>query len=386
MKRDSESDSKESSTRQPAIAQRERNTGRTEHTGGQSEWLGKFHRSVGNQAVQRVDRKQQSGASTDDGGPEYVYLASGKGLTAAGMDRLERQTRELFVRHNFAFNDEWLVRQTEDGMKALLLRWQPSWGEPPSKWMGPEKLERFVRDRSTEKSYELAETSYSKETTDIGFTKTQQRWIREVMKQDEIAMLFRVLGGMPPVVLHRVKQFEKGQSAGATKGDEIAIAKHRVTPFESENDKIDTEKEFKGTLIHELLHFIENQTTGTSMDTRHVVPSDLINYLKRPEELPAEHFRENIFDEYAFGWFYHTGAKKWIHASANDWVVPEDIENADWEMSPMPVSGGVWSVEEDLAETMSLYFTDRRELLRTYPRRYKLMWWYFQKKLPESAK
>jgi len=324
----------------------------------------------------RVKLQRKDNSDTDKDGqvsdrPRFVYLASGEEVTSEGIRKLEQRVRSLFLRYRMEFRDDWLVRDTENGNQALLLRWKSSWRDPPSLWMGPDKLEKFLYSRFVEQSSEIAESPYTKSKIEKSFTDKQRQWIQEVMEMEEISLLLRAIGDLPTIVLHRVSQLG---ASGETWGKKIAL---------SENLK--KEIKFKGTLIHEILHFVENYT-NKNVSNNIVVPKDLIMAMVHPSKKLG-------LEKYAFGWFIHPDKKLTLHfdnEEAN--TLTSDLSilghsglestyyERDYEPSPMPKSGHSISPEEDLAATLSLYLKtaeSRRELKNKYPLRYKLMKWYF---------
>lgn len=382
-------------------------------------------RRLGNQGVQQLARQEQllaqntardegdvaarqreeTGEETDeqgsDSGARYVYLASGEGLTSGGMDSIERWMQREFVRYGIEFDDDWLVRTTEDGTKALLLRWQSSWGEPPSLWMEPARVPAFLHEHFAEGAYTLAEDEedvgpYRSEDVEETFSDEERRWIQEVMEMELVSLLLRVYrpdGGMPPVVLHRITEFERHTVAGQHDDGQVAIAEER-TLLDDDDNRINTESEFKRVLVHELLHFVEDQTADLADEV--VVPRLLKAVLLYPEKFG--------FPEYAFGWFEvsvseiepgrgsdtdsDSGSTGYVRGHISDTpypFLPPDVKQLGRTKSEMQEKLGyedspdTRNPEEDLADTLALYVLEPGTLREEYPRRFRLMQWYFDR-------
>lgn len=336
-----------------------------------------------------IGRQRDEGAGTAtaaspaaDREPEYVYLASGDHLTPQALSRVEDRTRRLFRKYRITLEEDWMVRHTEDGSPVLLLRWQPGWGEPPSRWMGPDKLEAFLYRRFATESVELGTQPYDEEASEREFTAEQRRWILEVVGHPLVSLLLRTMGDLPPVVLHRVK-LQGASHKGQSSGDKVALGA-----------KLTDKQEFQETLIHELVHFIDNQQA--SIADWIWAPTDLEEIYLNPEAYG--------FPPYAFGWFVHPDSRKILHFDAAyvgrysfiddrelaghpDLVEAHDSE--DYEASPMHTSGSSISIEEDISETVARFIVSperRSELESDFPHRYQLMRRYFGRELPTAER
>ncbi|MEW6492421.1 MAG: DUF4157 domain-containing protein [Cyanobacteriota bacterium] len=274
-------------------------------------------------------------------------------------------------------------------------KWQAEKGLEPDGKIGPETFARL--------HYEFATDSYGskEEVEELSFSEEEKRWIQEVFKLPEFSLLFRTYTNLPPTVLHRVKSLNNSNfTEGGTKGSKLAIYSKAYTVkdnFLSGSGKIvaaTKEEEFKSTLIHELLHFLENNTIESK--DHPVVPATLIKALIYPE------LTDLNLPPYAFGWFEHPKTKLIYHFDSPGVIsphpnVPQSIfgtalekikKEGKYEHSPMPQSGNAVSPEEDLAETFSLYLTStnsRLFLMHTFPWRFHLIVWYFKSYLASAA-
>ena len=333
------------------------------------------------------------------GMPRFVYLASGYHLTQRTIAGVKRQVQRLFAIYRKRFDASWFITGEEDGMPTLLLRWQSEWGMPPSQWMGPERLAVFLHSQFASESYVLATEPYEEEALEAEFSEDEQRWIKDVLSLPEISQLFRTFAELPPVVLHRVSRLKSG-GQGQARGKEVAVSSRAYEMkeyYKEEGQKrveATPEEEFKSTLIHELLHFVETQTAHLAKKVG--VPRALKSALVYPEGLA-----ELELNKYAFGWFEHPTAHRILHLDQSllfgmhpeltiiGTPLEEVYKKKQYESSPMPQSGMRIDPEEDLAATLSLYLTSERSrnhLQSRYPLRYKLMEWYFNKYLPRMEK
>ncbi|MEM7370462.1 MAG: hypothetical protein AAF587_17765 [Bacteroidota bacterium] len=255
----------------------------------------------------------------------------------------------------------------------LLSKWKPHFHDPSKEYPGAEGEKAF---------------------SDI-----EKIWITEVLEHPIISMVFDSYDSLPPLILNRVEKIGGSKGQYSSSIDEIALAdkiyKQKETHHVNGSSfKESDEEAFKGTLIHEIFHYLEDNAESEVAEMP--IPKNLIYGMLKPEELglPA----------YAFGWFYHPKVEGYMHfqlpevdnifsnASIHD--QPELLaakEAGDWERSPMPVSGNSISPEEDLCESFSLALTSDRtiEVLRSkYPRRYQLLDHYIRllQGLKEKAK
>ena len=143
-----------------------------------------------------------------------------------------------------------------------------------------------------------------------------------------------------------------------------------------------------GGIVGKVTKVLEGEEVMVELAEKVVVPSTLASALVHPEETSFN------LPRYAFGWFVHPKSGFIFHfdlpcvyavtdPTCNIYAHPELMKikkEKKYEPSPMPESGKRIDPEEDIAATFGLYLTSARsrELLRIkYPRRYKLIKWYF---------
>src|SRR5262245_43584657 len=149
-----------------------------------------------------------------------------------------------------------------------------------------------------------------------GFTPREQDWIDEVWHHPGIQLMFIAYGELPTPVLARVKEITGDPDAEGVHHNEpepgqadveIADTTYDI-PVEVEevkgNSRAGTdEEEFKSTLIHELFHFVENNTK--SVDSEAVTtPETLRAILVEPRLIGLP--------QCAFGWVSHGGGAVYI--------------------------------------------------------------------------
>jgi hypothetical protein len=192
--------------------------------------------------------------------------------------------------------------------------------------------------------------------------------------------------------LHRVNSLSGAD--GSTLGGDISIAdrtyENRETYVNNAGEPVQATREqaFKGTLLHELLHFFFNQTEDLK---KTFTPKTLQAIMMFPEKIGME--------KAAFGWFQHPKSGYILHLDldetknllSEDAFIEPDSElgkiraRGAYEHSPMPRSSHNISPEEDLAAVMGLYLAgaeSRNTLKARYPKRHELISGYFDRVLP----
>ncbi len=228
------------------------------------------------------------------------------------------------------------------------------------------------------------------------FSAEEMQWIGDVWNLPEIELLFHAYGDVPDPVLHRVTSLDGAE--GVTSGDNLSIADRTYETRETyvnaagASVKATREQAFKGTLLHELLHFFFNQTEHLK---KTFIPKTLQSIMIYPERVGME--------KAAFGWFQHPKSGLVLHLDMDQtksvsweqaYVEPEsDLrkiqDSGAYEHSPMPQSGESISPEEDLAAVMALYLTSeesRNTLKVQFPKRFDLIAGYFGNVLPNMIK
>lgn len=230
------------------------------------------------------------------------------------------------------------------------------------------------------------------------FTKKEQSWIDQVLKHPLVSVLFSSYSDIPTATLHRVASIAGAKGQFSAKGDDVAISDKVYSNKDTHESPDGTkftetnEESFKGTLIHELFHFAEENAKLAKAGL--VLPSDLVGVLSNPTSAG--------FAQYAFGWFVHPKSTYVLHFQINDVMSfdpnvtiidqPELLKirkEGKWERSPMPESGNSISAEEDMCESISMVLTSKRThdaFKSAYPQRYKLLDRYFGSLLKLSAK
>lgn len=231
-----------------------------------------------------------------------------------------------------------------------------------------------------------------------GFDTDEQRWVQEVWDNPGVQLVLQAYGSIPEPVLERVHIISNdGEPSPSVEG----VARNAPEPGEADIEIADAtyatamvvdvpgaarrlgtpEEEFKATLIHELFHYVEN-------NTKHVDPT----VVTAPETLKAMLVAPRLaaLPAFAFGWFELAGAP----AHLDNVGVAEVVLNAATTVSTDSEAGRAKaaasyeaspdgrSLEEDLATTMALYLTgpDTNAALRArFPRRFSLMNGYFRK-------
>jgi len=218
------------------------------------------------------------------------------------------------------------------------------------------------------------------------FTKQELTWINQVLKLPLLSLLFSSYTDVPTAVLHRVASIAGAKGQFSSKKNDIAVSDKVYSQKETHTGKngvkfTETNEEaFKGTLIHELIHFAEHNAQLRKPGL--ALPKDLVAAMSDPVSAG--------FPAYAFGWFVHPKSKYILHFQLPDVIgfgaqssilgypdlmkVRKDTKR--WERSPMPKSGNSISAEEDICESISLALTSKRTLgvlASQYPQRYKLL-------------
>jgi len=222
------------------------------------------------------------------------------------------------------------------------------------------------------------------------FTAKEQAWIKQVLGNKFIKLLFSNYSDIPPATLHRVRSIAGAKGQYSSKNDDIAVAdkvysqKDRLKGRNGRTYTETNEEAFKGTLIHELMHHAV--ATAKLRKAKQLLPKDLVTVMTHPTKAG--------FPAYAFGWFVHPTSSFILHFQlpGTSGFNPQSSllghpklrqiqKSGKWERSPMPKSGNSISVEEDLCESMSLALTSKRTLgtlASQYPQRYRLLNNYFK--------
>lgn len=230
------------------------------------------------------------------------------------------------------------------------------------------------------------------------FTAKEQAWIKQVLGDKFVKLLFSSYSDIPPAVLHRVQSIAGAKGQYSSKNDDVAVSDRVYSHKEKQkgrNGKTYTEtneESFKGTLIHELIHHAV--ATAQLRKAGLLLPKDLVTAMTHPTKAG--------FSAYAFGWFVHPKSSFILHFQLPDTkgfnpqssllghpALRQVQKSGSWERSPMPKSGNSISVEEDLCESMSLALTSKRTLgtlASQYPNRYRLLNNYFKSLFRYAAK
>ncbi len=237
------------------------------------------------------------------------------------------------------------------------------------------------------------------------FTEQEKAWIREVLAEEYWSMFFRSYGEVPDVVLHRLGDLgSEGRTSGTFFSGEgkIGLADQIYNGDRTLHEQDDgskhastDEETFKGTLIHELFHYMEHHVADMSAALPDGVtrPDHLIEALRWPEQVGLP--------KYAFGWFVHPDTNAWLHFDIPETRIIGGIgilgyselvevqESGNYEHSPMAQSGNRISAEEDMCETVSRYLVSkatRDGLANEFPDRFWLMELFFRNVLPKMAR
>jgi len=150
-----------------------------------------------------------------------------------------------------------------NGKLYLKLRWLQAWGNPPSNKMSLKNLKVFL------KCYKLSNDSFMGiSQKENGFSKVEKKWIMEVFQKSEIySRIFNYYFDLPKIELCRVSKLPDN-----SKGlfDEDNGKKISIADFNGKK-----EDSFKKTLLHELYHFIDRQTS-----INYVFWEDIVKYLQ----------------------------------------------------------------------------------------------------------
>ena len=245
-------------------------------------------------------------------------------------------------------------------------------------------------------AYVFATDPYESKERELSFTDEEKSWIREVFALGEVRRMIAGYKALPRISLHRVSALDSGAN-GEQNGTKIAISskvyqkKDVAAIFAGKPAGLPNEQCFKETLLHELVHFVEEQTQDLSASK--VVPAVLTEVLTYPEATGYG------WPKHAFGWFVHPKSAYWLHfdlpcvlsvtdaactiLGGSDLVGIE--KRGKYESSPLPQSGNRISPSEDLAASVALYLTNattRAELKKKYPLRHRLLADYFKLQLP----
>ncbi len=232
------------------------------------------------------------------------------------------------------------------------------------------------------------------------FTDEERMWIDDVLAEPLIQVVFSSYSDIPVGTLHRVKKVSAGSSANgqfSKENDDLAISDKVYDDKALHGSGTDSfresdEEAFKGTLIHELFHFLEENATTTEPNVS-LLPKHLVAALLYPEKFS--------FGPYAFGWFLHPDHNAFQHFDlaksrflyGDDPEMPDGrrasvvMEEETWESSPMPQSGTSISAEEDMCESFSMVMTSKRTqaaFAKKYPKRFHLLDQYIRR-LQEAA-
>ncbi len=221
------------------------------------------------------------------------------------------------------------------------------------------------------------------------FSDEEMGWIVEVFSHSVIQMLYFAYGDCPQVVLHRLQQIHGPRSVrGEARRDAPRIAlddeSRRVSAASRRVGVRTDELSFKHTLIHELIHFFVRRVRASGGNTGRVIPSQVRDWLKHPEQCGI-----GTFPPYAFGWF-HVGGDVYVHlANTGDLETIRQADPAVYERVQAARTGGferapsgraMHNPDEDIAETLALYINDqatRSTLQSNCPQRFQLMNAYY---------
>jgi len=233
------------------------------------------------------------------------------------------------------------------------------------------------------------------------FSDVEKAWIEEVLSDQYIRLFFDTYGDVPPVVLHRVATINRASGTFFSAEGKVGLSdriyedgirdEHELANGESITET--DEESFKGTLIHEIFHYMEHHVTEMAerLPADVARPDHLIEALRYPEKLGL--------DPYAFGWFAHPDSGAWLHFDIPEVSVIGGFsifgdselmaikDSGDYEGSPMPVSGNRISAEEDMSETVAMYLASgrtRAALASEFPLRFALMERFFKHLLPNA--
>lgn len=245
-----------------------------------------------------------------------------------------------------------------------------------------------------DKADEATEQAPRPVANDKEFSPLEKQWIGEVTHDPVISLVFGSYA-LPEPVLSRVRQIPgssttKGQFSSQTDGIKLAdriYSQKEEHSLAGERFEETDEEAFKGTLIHEIFHYLEDNAERTTAEMP--IPQDLISAMIAPTRVGLP--------EYAFGWFVHPHSGWWLHfqlPEVTNILASKEVsiqEHPDllkvsrekkWENSPLPRSGKSISIEEDLCESFSLALASprTREVLKTkYPMRYQLLDHYIRR-------
>jgi len=256
---------------------------------------------------------------------------------------------------------------------------------PPATQQEPSFLQQLdnQNDLIQRLPYKLGNKPYGAKNLEKTFTKEEKKWIKDVANTVGIKIILKVYGykKFPEVILHRVKQIDKSkQTEGqySPKTDDIAISDavyktpEDLVDKQGKKVKATNEEKFKLTLIHELLHYIEQHTKKVDPNKIPTVQA-VMDAMLYPTQAG--------FGKCAFGWFVEPKSKLILHFDVVSFMqIPPNLmpiyTKRKWEKSPMPQSGNSISREEDIASTFALLLTSDRTrvtLQKKYPLRWKLM-------------
>jgi hypothetical protein len=217
------------------------------------------------------------------------------------------------------------------------------------------------------------------------FTDQEKGWIKEVFSLNSVRILFFAYSKVPTVVLHRLKQIQGGKS---TRGEYTPGKRRIAIDEEATKPQADltgmgitsAERLFKKILIHELIHFFEDQV---KKDKDKLVPQNIRYALENPEQAG--------FRKYEFGWFVVNDVPLNIgEFETNVPIGPDMVKIMEKVKEVKKVAGSYYekpptghaaeNTGEDLADTMALYMLDdasRAKLKAKWPSRFRLMENYF---------
>lgn len=184
----------------------------------------------------------------------------------------------------------------------------------------------------------------------------EQIWFDELlMKHPGLKMLFKAYGPLPEVTVFRVKKLSGGAAGRYVRGKRhIAIADKARTEGHKTLGLVEAKRIFQWTLLHELLHFLSREVKGK----KHGL-GELKSWFRKPQKKGKPPF--------CLGWIEYAGRvgrweQKFVRARAKK-LDPSAHTAALFNASKMeapPTTHAYESVEEDMAESLSLFLLDHK--------------------------